>query len=235
MGEGEQNPKTQSNWLLFFLFLLFIYRKDMNRLNFQEITLVDLEKKSELLNRIRGYLDPQEQHIVHSAEIILQIIAKIKILMDLPQAEASEVRYSALNLKDRKRSMLIDLSEFLEDEKKLLVHKVVDLDVKVQALEEELGGTHELSQGKGFMSDINNYIEIFESTFSDGTEENAAELKKIVSILKIINVLKNREKINETDIIEFIYPFIGDERKDSLMRMIRAHGGTNDISDEKKN
>ncbi|MCK9267964.1 MAG: hypothetical protein M0P14_04570, partial [Alkaliphilus sp.] len=113
MGEHEQNLKIQSNWLLFFLFLLFIYRKDMNKLNFQEINLIGLDKKIELLNRIREYLDPQEQHIVHSTEIILQIIAKIKILMDLPQVGASEMRYSTSDLKDRKRSMLMDLSGFL--------------------------------------------------------------------------------------------------------------------------
>lgn len=235
MGEQEQNLKIQSNWLLFFLFLLFIYRKDMNKLNFQEIDLIDLDKKSELLNRIRGYLDPQEQHIVHSAEIILQIIAKIKILMDLPQIGASEVRYSALNLKDRKRSMLMDLSEFLEDEKKLLVHKVVDFDAKVLALEKELGGVHELSQGRNSMSDINNYIEIFESVLAGGAEENTAEFKKLASILKIINVLKSKEKIKETDIIEFIYPFIEEERENFLMRMNRTYENIDDVSDEKKN
>ena len=46
MGEHEQNLKIQSNWLLFFLFLLFIYRKDMNKLNFQEINLIGLDKKA---------------------------------------------------------------------------------------------------------------------------------------------------------------------------------------------
>ena len=235
MGEQEQNLKIQSNWLLFFLFLLFIYRKDMNKLNFQEINLIDLDKKSELLNRIKGYLDPQEQHIVHSAEIILQIIAKIKILMDLPQVGASEVRYSALNLKDRKRSMLMDLSEFLEDEKKLLVHKVVDFDAKVQTLEKELGGAHELSQGENSMSDINNYIEILESILSNGAEENTAEFKKLASILKIINVLKSKEKIDEADMIEFIYPFIGEGRENSLMRMNRTYESIDDVSGEKKN
>lgn len=127
MTKQEQGSQVQSNWLLFLLFLLFVNRKDINKLNFQEINPADLDKKSDLLNRIKEYMDPQEQYIVHSAEIILQIIAKVKTLIDLPQIETSEPRYSSLNLEDRKRSMLMDLSKLFEDDKKMLIHHYTEI------------------------------------------------------------------------------------------------------------
>lgn len=116
MESQEQNFQTQSNWLPFFLFLLFVYCKDINKLNFREIDPVDLDKKSKLLNRIKEYMDPQGQHVVHSAEIILQIIAKIKILMELPQTGLPETKYSTLSLEDKKHNMLAGLEKFLENE-----------------------------------------------------------------------------------------------------------------------
>lgn len=208
MEKKVQDFQTHSNWLHFFLFLLFIYRKDTNKLKFQEINLNDLDKKSKLLNRIRGYMDPQEQYIVHSAEIILQIIAKIKTLIDLPRIEASEIRYSALSLEDKKRNMLIDLSEFLEDEERMLVHQAVDFDVKVKTLEKKLNELHKLSQEEDFIANIHNYIEILEPVLADGTKENAVEFKKLALILKIIDSLKNKEKTDESDIMKIVRPLV---------------------------
>lgn len=208
MEKKVQDFQTHSNWLPFFLFLLFIYRKDTNKLKFQEINLNDLDKKSKLLNRIRGYMDPQEQYIVHSAEIILQIIAKIKTLIDLPRIEASEIRYSALSLEDKKRNMLIDLSEFLEDEERMLVHQAVDFDVKVKTLEKKLNELHKLSQEEDFIANIHNYIEILEPVLADGTKENAVEFKKLALILKIIDSLKNKEKTDESDIMKIVQPLV---------------------------
>ena len=116
MERREQNSQTRPNWLPFFLFLLFVYYKDAGKLNLQEINLIDLDKKSKLLSRIKGYMDPQEQYIIHSAEIILQIIAKVRMLMDLSQTGTLEMRHPALSLEDKKHNMLTDLGKFLEDE-----------------------------------------------------------------------------------------------------------------------
>ena len=161
-------------------------------------------------------MDPQEQHVVHSAEIILQIIANIKTLIDLPRIKASEIRYPALSLEEKKRNMLMDLGEFLEDEKKMLIHQVVDFDIKVKTLEKKLKQLHNLSQNEVPIIGIHNYIEIFEPLFIDGTQENADQFKKLVSILKIIEDLKDKEKINESDIMKIIQPFFNKEQKDPL-------------------
>ncbi|MDI9476997.1 MAG: hypothetical protein WBI21_02170 [Natronincolaceae bacterium] len=179
MERREQNSQTQPNWLPFFLFLLFVYCKDANKLNFQEVNMVNLGKKSQLLNRIKGYMNPQEQYVIHSAEIILQIIAKIKTLMDLSQTGTAEIAHSVLSLEDKKRNMLTDLSRFLEDEISELV-----------------------SEGEA--------------------EEKIVELKKLASILEMINNLKGEGKINELDIMEIIQPLINKEQGDSLMRMVQT-------------
>lgn len=123
MERREQNSQTQPNWLPFFLFLIFVYCKDAGKLSLQEINLVDLEKKAQLLSRIKGYMNPQEQYVIHSAEIILQIIAKIKTLVDISQAGVSEIKHPALSLEDKKRNILADLSRFLEDEISELAYK----------------------------------------------------------------------------------------------------------------
>lgn len=226
----KQENQIQSNWLLFLLFILFIHGKDTSKLNIQEISLMELDKKSKLLNRVKGYMNPQEQNIVNSAEIILQIIHSIKKLTDLQQIKTSEVKYSSLSLEDRKRNMLIDLSEFLEEEKKTLVHNAVDFDIKVKTLEKKLKEIQKLSEKDGEVN-INSYIEILEPILADDVKEKIFGLKKLVSISKAINSFKSKEKINELDIIEIIQPFIHKDQQDSLMQMIQIFQVVNSMKD----
>jgi len=221
MDKQEQKLQIQPNWLLFFLFLIFISRKDTKKLGLEEMNLIDLDKKTKFLNRIKGYMDPEEQHIVHSAETLLQIIRNIKVLMEPPQIASAGVRYSSFSLEDRKRNMLIDLSEFLEDEKKILVHSAVDFDVKVRTLEKKLKEIHNLSQNGNFITNIQEYIEVLEPLLADEIKEKVYEFKKIASVINIISTMKNKDKINEMDIVGIIQPFIPKDQQDSIMRMVQ--------------
>lgn len=228
----EKNLQVQSNWLLFFLFLMFINRNDTKRLNFQEISGVDLDKKSKLLNRIKGYMDPEEQQVVHSAEIILQIIGNVKTLIDRPGMTASEIKYPALSLEDRKRNMLMDVSEFFEDEKKMIIHQAVDFDIKIKTLENKLSKLHKLWQEGDHLANLDNYIEILEPVLVEEVKEKLEELKKIVSVLRAINSLKNKDKIDELDIAEIIQPFVNKEQRDSLMRIAQIFKVINSIKED---
>lgn len=232
MERQEQRFQIQPNWFVFFLFLLFISRKDTNKLGFQEINLMDLDKKTKLLNRIKGYMDPEEQNIVHNAEVILQIIKNVKVLMEPPQVATAGVRYSSLSLEDRKRNMLIDLSEFLEDEKKMLVHQAVDFDVKVKTLEKKLKELHKVSQDGDHIANIYDYIEVFEPLLAEEVKEKLFEFKKLASMLKVISSLKNKDKIDETAIMEIIQPFIHKDQRDSLMRMVQIFKAVSSMSNE---
>ncbi len=216
MENQKKDSQIQSNLLLFCLFLFFMYRKDIDKLSLQKIDLDDLDRKSELLEKMRGYMDPQEQYIIHSAEIILQIISKMKTLVDLPRTETSEARYSAPGLEDKRRRMLVDLSEFLDDEKKMLIHQMVDFDAKFKVLEKELKELQKSSRDRGSAVDINDYIRTLEPIFADEAGKELAEFKKLASILKIINNLKNKEKMDESDIMGIIQPLVGGGQKDSL-------------------
>jgi len=196
------------------------------------MNLIDLEKKTKFLNRIKGYMDPEEQYIVHSAETLLQIIRNIKILMEPPQIASAGVRYSSFSLEDRKRNMLMDLSEFLEDEKKILVHQAIDFDVKIRTLEKKLNEIHNLSQNGNLMTNIHEYVEIFEPLLADEIKDKVYEFKKIASIINVIGTLKDKDKISEMDIVEIIGPFIQKEQRETLMQMVQIFQVVNSMKDE---
>lgn len=213
--------ELQTNWLLFFLFLLFIQGKNRKKLNFQEINLVELDKKTKLLSRIKGYMEAEEQEVLNNAGIILEIIGKVKKLMDRPQREESEISYPLLSLEDRKRNMLMDISEFFQDEQKVLVQQAVDFDIKIKNLEQKLNELNKLLQEGRHMDNIHNYIEIFEPILTDEAREKAFEIKKLAAIIKAISSLRSKDRIEELDIIKIIEPFISEEQKDSLTRIIQ--------------
>jgi len=196
------------------------------------MNLIDLDKKTKFLNRIKGYMDPEEHYIVHSAETLLQIIRNIKILMEPPQIASAGVRYSSFSLEDRKRNMLMDLSEFLEDEKKILVHQAIDFDVKIRTLEKKLNEIHNLSQNGNLMTNIHEYVEIFEPLLADEIKDKVYEFKKIASIINVIGTLKDKDKISEMDIVEIIGPFIQKEQQETLMQMVQIFQVVNSMKDE---
>lgn len=191
MEKQEQSSQAQSNWLLFFLFLLFICHKNTNKLNFQEIDPIDLNKKSKLLSRIKGYMDPQERYVIHSAEIILQIIARIKTLIDLPQTETSEMGYSTLSLEDKKRNMLTDLSEFLENEisEPMLADEAKEKAVELKKLASILKIISSLKSREKM-----NELDIMEvvQPFVDKEQED--------SLMRMIQTFKVMDDMKETDI-----------------------------------
>ncbi|MFW5647974.1 MAG: hypothetical protein ACOCG5_02710 [Candidatus Alkaliphilus sp. MAG34] len=186
MEKQEHGSQVQSNWLLFFLFLLFVCRKDTGKSGFQGMDPIDLDKKSRLLNKIKGYMSPQDQYIIHSAEIVLQIIAKVKTLLDLPQTEMLKMEDATPNPEDKKYDMLAGLGEFLEGE-------------------------------------------ISESLLTNDTKEKTVELKKLTSVLGIIDNLRGKKKMSKSEIMEIVRPFVDKEQEDSLMRMVQAFGAMDDM------
>lgn len=234
MESTERGLQIQPNWLVFFLFLLFISRKDLKKLGFKEMNLLDLEKKSKFLNRIKGYMDPQEQHIIHSAETVIDIVKSMKLLSEPTHMGAAGVTYSSLSLEERKRNMLMDLSEFLQDETKMLIHQAVGFDEKVKTLEKKLKELHVLSQNTDNKLQINDYIDVFEPLLADEIKEKIFEFKKLISILKVISTMKNKDKIDELDIIEMIQPFVHKEQSESLMNMLQIFKAVSSMSNSEE-
>ncbi|ABW18736.1 hypothetical protein [Alkaliphilus oremlandii] len=221
MDKEEKKLQIQPNWLLFFLFLIFLSRNDTKKLDMERMSLADLDKKAKFLNRIKGYMEPEEQYVLHGAETILQIIKNLKVLTDPPRIAAAGVRYPSLTLEDRKRNLLIDISEFLEDEKKLLVHQAVDFDIKVKTLEKKLKEIHSISQKGNFLSNIHEYIEVVEPLLTLDAQEKAADLKKLLSVVNVVGTLRNKENFEVLDIVELVQPFIPKEQRESLGKMVQ--------------
>ena len=131
-------------------------------------------------------MSPQDQYIIHSAEIVLQIIAKVKTLLDLPQTEMLKMEDATPNPEDKKYDMLAGLGEFLEGE-------------------------------------------ISESLLTNDTKEKTVELKKLTSVLGIIDNLRGKKKMSKSEIMEIVRPFVDKEQEDSLMRMVQAFGAMDDM------
>lgn len=232
MDREEQKLQTQPNLLIVFLLLIVLSKKDTKKLSLQEVDLVDLDKKAKLLNRIKGYMEPNEQHVIHSAETLLQVIRNVKLLVEPPELRSAGVRYSSLSVEDRKRNMLMDLSEFLEDEKKMVVHKAVDFDTKVRTLEKKLKELHSISQDGNHIANMNRYIEVFEPLLVNEAKEKLYEFKKLASVINLVGTLKSKDQINEMDIVELIQPFVNKEQGDSLMRMVQIFKVISSMSSE---
>lgn len=133
-------------------------------------------------------MDPQEQYVVHSAEIILQIIAKIKTLIDLSQTGTTETAYPALGLEDKKHNMLTDLSRFVEDEISELVSKdeAKEKIAEFKKLASVLGMINNLkSEGKINELDI---MEIIQPLIN---KEQGDSLMRMVQTFKVMNGMKD--------------------------------------------
>lgn len=233
MKKQEKNLLIQDNWLLFFLFLIFISNNDTRKVNIKELDLLDLDKKARFINRIKGYMNADEQYVLQSVETLVYIIKNIKILMEPPNIASAGVNYSSLSIEDRKRNMLMDISEFLEDEKKILVHKAVDFDVKVKTLEEKLHKVHSILNENNPVESINQYIDVFEPLLEEGVKTKANEFKKIISIVNIIENLRNKDSFDEMDLIEIIKPLVDKEQEETLTRMIQMFQIVSAMSEEK--
>ncbi len=232
MKKQEQNLLIQENWLLFFLFLIFISNNDTKKMNVKEMDIIDLDKKVKFLNRIKGYMNSDEQYVLQSAETLIHIIRNIKILMDPPKIASAGVKYSSLSVEDRKRNMLMDISEFLEDEKKVLVHKAVDFDFKIKTLEDRLNKIQSVSKENTAVANISQYIDVFEPLLDNEIKVKAHELKKLISVISLIGNLKNKDSFDEMDIVKLIEPLVDEEKKESLTRMIQMFQIVNSMNKE---
>jgi len=224
----KKNDSDIFNILVLGFFLFMILGRDKSRLNitkklsFKEIDTKNIEKKSALLNRLKGYMDPEEQKIVHRAEIILQLIGNAKMLFETEELISAGVKNSSLNIDDRKRNMLIDLSEFIHDDKREVIHQAIDMDVQIKRLGSKIKDLQTInSQGASFsLEHIEKYFEIFEPFLDKEITEKVNEGKRLLSMLKLYKSIEEKGTINELDIIEMVKPYIAEEQRENLSRMI---------------
>ncbi|AOY76649.1 hypothetical protein [Clostridium formicaceticum] len=207
--------------LIFLFFLLTSVKKPINKFSLTELDDIELEKKCRLLNRIKGYMSKEEQYVVHRAEVILQIIGKLKLLLESPQLHSAEVAYHSLSLEERKRNMLLDLSKHMEGDQREIIHTVIDLDMKTKTIEKKLRELSEVTQSGINLENIEKFIEIVEPLLGGEIKDKTKDIKKITGMFKLIKSLEEKGTLNEEDLLHIISPYIEPQQRDSLMRMMQ--------------
>ncbi|QUH26954.1 hypothetical protein [Serpentinicella alkaliphila] len=238
----KNNDSDILNILVLGFFLYLFLSRDKSKLNitkklsFKEIDTDSIDKKAKLLNRIKGYMDTDEQKIIHRAEIILQLIGNAKLLFQTDEIVNANIRNSSLTLDDRKRNMLIDLSEFIDDEKRDVIHQAIDMDVQVKKFTNKLKDLQTInSQGTGLTMDhIEKYIDVIEPFLDKEISTKISEGKKLLSMLKLYKSIEEKGTINEIDIIEMLKPYIAEEQRENLSRMVNIMKVVSSISMDDK-
>ncbi|SNS86239.1 hypothetical protein SAMN05446037_102460 [Anaerovirgula multivorans] len=228
--------------IMFLFFLLTSNKKspskfNLGKFNLREIDDVELERKCRLLNRIKGYMKAEEQHTVHRAEVILEILGKMKSLIEGPELHSAEVQYHSLSLEDRKRNMLLDLSKHMEGEHRDIIHTAIDLDIKARTIEKKIRELNNLAKDGITLQNVEKLIELAEPLLEGEMKSKTKDIKKITSALKLMKSIDEKGSLDENDLIEVISPYIEPQQRDSLMKMVqiaKAVSSTMNNNEEKQ-
>jgi len=198
-----------------------------------EIESATLEKKAKLLGRIKGYMNSEEQLIIHRAEMLLHTIQRLKSFMELPDALEAQTTYHHLSHEEKIRNMLMDLSEFAEPDKREVIQKAINLNMKAKVMEGRVQELQQLSVNPLGLETLEHYIRIVEPILEGGTKDRTKDLKVLVGLLKGIKVMQERKTLDEMTIFEMVKPFIGDEQGQQLERMIKLFKAVSSLGDAK--
>ncbi|KAB3529026.1 hypothetical protein [Alkaliphilus serpentinus] len=211
----------KKNWFLFVPVLVMLFQKMPDLIRISEIEEDKLSKKIKLLNRIKGYMLEEEQGIVHRAEMVLHIILKLKGLFEISQLQKVETKYHALSFEDKKRYMLMDIAEFVEDEKREVIHRAIELNLKTNMMGSKLKEIQELGTEGITIEAVEKYIELFEPLLEGEIKAKSHEMKTLMGMLKLVKSMEKKKKIDEMDIIQILQPFVSEEQKESLTKMVQ--------------
>jgi|GEM_PF-3252252 len=215
------NLQNQNILLYLLPILYFVMKKGPSTLSFSGIDHVSLEKKTKLLNRIKGYMSPEEQSILHRAETILLTLARIKSVFEGPELRGAQTYYNSLSVDERKRNMLMDISEFVDHDRREAIYKAVELHTKAREVEDRLGRARSMSSNEVSIDTIERYIDVFDPILEGDLKQRSLELRKIIGMLKLMKSIGSKNSIDEMDLIEAVKPFMPPEQAESLGRMIQ--------------
>ena len=178
--------------IMFLFFLLTSNKKSPSKFNFKEIDDVELEKKCRLLNRIKGYMSPEEQYVVHRAEAVLEILGKVKSLIEGPELHSAEVQYHSLSLEERKRNMLLDLSKHMEGEHRDIIHTAIDLDIKARSIEKKIRELNELAKNGITLENVEKLVELVEPLLEGEIKSKTKDIKKITGMFRLMKSMEEK-------------------------------------------
>ncbi|MBM7614842.1 hypothetical protein [Alkaliphilus hydrothermalis] len=225
-----------SNWLWVLPIIMLYLKNGSSKLNIRELEIGSLEKKAKLLNRIKGYMSADEQLVVHRAEMLLQIIGKVKTMMEAPHVFSAGT-LSSLSSTDKKRHMLMDISEFVDEDKQEIIHKAINLHLKANHMEDKIKEIQSLDAHNLSLESIEKYIELFDPILEGQLKNKTKELKVLMGILKLMKSLEKKGQMDEMDLLEIIKPFVSGEQREQLTKMVqlaKVFGALNNDSSSEK-
>ncbi|KAB3532872.1 hypothetical protein F8154_11325 [Alkaliphilus pronyensis] len=225
------NSFIQKNWLLLVPAIMMASKKIPEAFNLNDVDTGKLEKKIRLLNRIKGYMSPEEQIVLHRSEVILHIIVKVKSLMDISRMQNHETKYHSLSVEDRKRYMLMDIAEFVEDEKRDVIHRAIELNLKANMMGTKVKEIQGLSN-EITIENLERYIQVFEPLLEGDLKNKTREVKVLLGFLKLMKAVSNKETIDEMDMLNIIKPMVNEEQGESLIKMIQIVKALSEIGNE---
>lgn len=207
---------------IIFLFLLLTSDKtNPRRLNFANMDSIKLEKKCRMLNRIKGYMSTEEQYIVHRVEAILEIMGKLKSLMEGPELFNAQVRCTSLSVEERKTNMLLDLSNYMKEEDRNIIHMAIDLDTQIRTMGKKYEDLRDLTNEGININNIEKVVEILEPFLEKESRSRIEEIRKIINIFRFVKAMDKKDSLDEREIIDAISPNAEPQHKESLIKMLQ--------------
>lgn len=221
MVRGYKKEPLKMAAIIFLIHILNSNKNAANTLNLIDIDSKELEEKCKLLNRIKGYMDTDEQYIVHRAEIILDIMGKVKSLLEGPELFSAQVRYYSLSLEERKRNMLIDIGRYMEEEDRDILHMALDLDKEARKIEKAVRELIGVIQQGISLENIDRILELLDPLLGNYIGERRKEIKKISSILRLVKSLEGKDSLQEENLLELFAPYLDGDQGETLVRMMQ--------------
>ncbi|MGV8145600.1 MAG: hypothetical protein ACLKAK_04495 [Alkaliphilus sp.] len=227
----------RSFWLFFVIAITYFLKERVKGIDFNSINITNLENKTRMLNRIRNYMNPAEQDIVYKAEMIIHMMKTLKDLSLTPDFEDAETSYTTLSFGDRKRQMMMDISEFLSADSRKNVDVAMSLYERTTKFGSKLQEIRKNSNSEISIDTIEGYVELLEPLVDEGLRENAHDLKKFFNMLRVMKLFDKKNALEEGDIFKMIEPFVEEEQREmaqKLIQIVKAVGSidNNEVSKE---
>ena len=223
MVEGNKS-NTRSFWLFFVIAITYFLKEGVKIFDFNSIDATNLEKKTKMLNRVRNYMNPAEQDIIYKAEMIIHMMKTLKELSLAPNFKDAETMYTTLSFGDRKRQMMMDISEFLSSDSKKNVDIAMNIYEKANKFGSKFQAIKENSNEEINIDTIEGYVELIDPLVDEGLREKVKDLKKVFNMLRTMKLFDKKNNINDFndgDIFKMIEPFVDEDQKEMAHKFIQ--------------
>ncbi len=129
--------------------------------------------------------------------------------------------YTTLSFGDRKRQMMMDISEFLSSDSRKNIDAAMSIYEKTNKFGSKFHEIRKNTNGEISIDTIEGYVELFEPLVDEKLREKAKDLKKLFNMLRIMKLFDKKKNLEESDIFKMIEPFVEDDQKEMAHKFIQ--------------